>query len=129
MTQPAFPAMKLRSLLLFSILCSGLSMLAQSANFNGFTYQAVVRDANGDPVPSQAVGLQAVIQVGPSDTYVETHAHVAHKLLRGAKEHRAQHTCRHHPLPYAMTDGSHCGKIPRFPEWPDETPEPDPDQM
>ena len=66
--------MKLRALLLFSILCSGLSMLAQSANFNGFTYQAVVRDANGDPVPSQTVGLQAVIQVGPSDTYVETHA-------------------------------------------------------
>lgn len=46
--------------------------LAQS-NFNGFTYQAVVRNNLGDPVPSQVVGLRAVVQVGPN-SYAEDHS-------------------------------------------------------
>ncbi|MBK6777385.1 MAG: hypothetical protein IPG74_16625 [Flavobacteriales bacterium] len=60
-----------RSLLLAFTLLIGVQGIAQ--NFSGFSYQAVVRDNVGDPVPSQPVGVQVTIQVGPSDTYVETH--------------------------------------------------------
>ncbi|HRH39278.1 MAG TPA: hypothetical protein PK760_13090, partial [Flavobacteriales bacterium] len=61
-----------RSLLLVLALFAGLNGIAQ--NFSGFSYQAVVRDNVGDPVASQAVGVQVTIQAGPSDTYVETHS-------------------------------------------------------
>ncbi|MBK9196130.1 MAG: hypothetical protein IPO17_14375 [Flavobacteriales bacterium] len=61
-----------RSLLLAFALLIGVQGIAQ--NFSGFSYQAVVRDNVGDPVPSQTVGVQVTIQVGPTDTYVETHS-------------------------------------------------------
>ncbi|HOY30027.1 MAG TPA: hypothetical protein PLR96_13715, partial [Flavobacteriales bacterium] len=61
-----------RSLLLAFALLLGVHGIAQ--NFSGFSYQAVVRDNVGDPVPAQLVGVQVTIQVGPTDTYVETHS-------------------------------------------------------
>ena len=51
-----------------------LSLAAQAqVNFNGFNYQAVVRDTNGNPVAGQAVGFRVHIHVGASLGYVETH--------------------------------------------------------
>lgn len=59
------------------ILCSLLPKgYAQSYNFSGFNYQAVVRDAGGQPLPNQAVGLQFQIYQGlPTFVggYWETH--------------------------------------------------------
>ncbi|MCB0790510.1 MAG: tail fiber domain-containing protein [Flavobacteriales bacterium] len=43
-------------------------------NFSGINYQAVVRDAGGDPIPGQAIGVQVGIVVGGVDDYWETHA-------------------------------------------------------
>ncbi|MCB9169996.1 MAG: hypothetical protein H6594_06550 [Flavobacteriales bacterium] len=65
--------MKTRTLALCALLLSGLTGFAQS-NFSGFNYQAVVRDANGDPLPDQNVGVQLVISCGSLQPYVEDHA-------------------------------------------------------
>lgn len=48
--------------------------LAAQNNFSGFNYQAVVRDANGDPMPNQNVGVQLVISCGILQPYVEDHS-------------------------------------------------------
>lgn len=44
-------------------------------NFDGFNYQAVVRDASGTPLPNQAIGVEVFIKYGPLDLngYKETH--------------------------------------------------------
>ncbi|MCB0786654.1 MAG: hypothetical protein KDC02_20905 [Flavobacteriales bacterium] len=50
---------------------SGLA-LAQGTLYNALSYQAVARDANGDPIAGQIIGLRFRITAGPGIVYDET---------------------------------------------------------
>ena len=67
--------MRSRFLLIAIALCTvSVHVLAQSANYNGFNYQAVIRNAAGDPLPNQAVGVRVQIYPGIAAGYSETHS-------------------------------------------------------
>lgn len=74
--------MNIRALGLTALLLAALPTLAQ--NFDGFNYQAVVRDAAGEPIPSQAVGVQVIIVSGILQPHVEVHSVTtdAHGLMK-----------------------------------------------
>ncbi|MBK7383619.1 MAG: hypothetical protein IPI81_09825 [Flavobacteriales bacterium] len=74
--------MNIRALGLTALLLAALPTLAQ--NFDGFNYQAVVRDVAGDPLPSQAVGVQVIIVSGVLQPHVEVHSVTtdAHGLMK-----------------------------------------------
>ncbi|MBK9077593.1 MAG: hypothetical protein IPL77_21960 [Flavobacteriales bacterium] len=74
--------MNSRAILLSGTLLLSLTNLAQ--NFDGFNYQAVVRNASGDPLPSQAVGVQVIIVSGILQPHVEVHSVTtdAHGLIK-----------------------------------------------
>lgn len=65
--------MRTRIAFLLCVLLTAFQSHAQD-NFSGFNYQAVVRDAQGQPLPNQAVGVQFTISCGIAAPYVETHA-------------------------------------------------------
>ena len=62
----------LRSKLLLFLAFSSSLALAQGTLYNAITYQAVARDANGAPLPNQAIGLQFDLTAGPGLVYRET---------------------------------------------------------
>ena len=50
-----------------------LPLLAQQNSlYQAISYQAVARDANGDPVANQTIGLEFLITAGPGGVYQET---------------------------------------------------------
>ena len=62
-----------RHFLFLLFLCVTHLSMAQN-NFSGFNYQAVVRNASGDPVANQSVGVRVLISEGAGLWYSETHA-------------------------------------------------------
>ena len=62
-----------RHFLFLLFLCVTHLGMAQN-NFSGFNYQAVVRNASGDPVANQSVGVRVLISEGAGLWYSETHA-------------------------------------------------------
>ncbi|MCC6401071.1 MAG: hypothetical protein IT227_09955 [Flavobacteriales bacterium] len=70
------------------LLCATTLVGICQDNYSGFTYQAVVRGANGDPLAGQNVGVRVRIQPGLSPGYTERHlvttdAHGQIKLVMG----------------------------------------------
>lgn len=65
--------MNIRPLPFLLLMATALSASAQT-NYSGINYQAVVRNAAGDPVANQAVSLRLHIQEGLITGYVETHS-------------------------------------------------------
>lgn len=55
-----------------------LAMLAMQSiaqdNYSGFNYQAVVRNANGEPMPNQSVSVRFILGCGIALPYTETHS-------------------------------------------------------
>lgn len=64
--------MRTRTLLLASALLFGAQGIAQ--NFDGFNYQAVIRNTAGDPLPNQAVAVRFTIVSGILQPHIETYA-------------------------------------------------------
>ena len=64
--------MNARSLFTVLLLCFALAGIGQN-NFTGFNYQAVVRNANGDPLPNQAIGVRVQMNPTGSNGYTERH--------------------------------------------------------
>jgi len=63
--------------LLLAIASTLLSVMLHAQfppNYNGLSYQAVIRDAAGNPLPNQAISLRAQIIPGLGLGYVETHS-------------------------------------------------------
>ena len=65
--------MNVRLLPFLLLFVAAMSASAQT-NYSGINYQAVVRNAAGDPVANQAVSLRLHIQEGLITGYVETHS-------------------------------------------------------
>ncbi|MBK9762979.1 MAG: hypothetical protein IPO87_06355 [Flavobacteriales bacterium] len=65
----------MKTLLPLLFLLVSITSVAQTTNYSGFNYQAVVRDAQGQPLPNQIVGVQILIRESPLDLtgYVENH--------------------------------------------------------
>ncbi|MBK9764641.1 MAG: hypothetical protein IPO87_15150 [Flavobacteriales bacterium] len=63
----------MKTLLPLLFLLVSITNVAQTTNYSGFNYQAVVRDAQGQPMPDQAVGVQFSFTCGGS-VYVEVHS-------------------------------------------------------
>lgn len=74
--------MKTRIAFLLSLLLAGFQSHAQD-NFSGFNYQAVVRDAQGQPLANQAVGVEFILHCNPALPYHERHTTTsdAHGLI------------------------------------------------
>ncbi len=66
--------MRFRILFLSTTLLACAHGFAQSGNFAGLNYQAVIRNTAGDPLPNQNVSLRIEVQAGLSSGYVETHS-------------------------------------------------------
>ena len=64
--------MNARSLFALLLLCFALAGIGQN-NFTGFNYQAVVRNATGDPLPNQAIGVRVQMNPTGSNGYTERH--------------------------------------------------------
>ncbi|MBK7271285.1 MAG: hypothetical protein IPI07_17780 [Flavobacteriales bacterium] len=64
--------MRIRTILLAFALVIAAPGFTQ--NYNGFNYQAVIRNAAGDPLPNQAVGVRVQINPGIAAGYSETHS-------------------------------------------------------
>ena len=64
--------MNARSLFTVLLLCFALAGIGQN-NFTGFNYQAVVRNATGDPLPNQAIGVRVQMNPTGSNGYTERH--------------------------------------------------------
>ncbi|MCB9180920.1 MAG: hypothetical protein H6593_05620 [Flavobacteriales bacterium] len=63
----------MRSLFAAAMLLVCLPLLAQQNSlYQAISYQAVARDANGDPVANQTIGLEFLITAGPGGVYQET---------------------------------------------------------
>lgn len=62
--------------LLTLILCLHLAVIALAQSNQGFSYQAVVRDAEGNPIASQSVGVKLTLVDADETTthYAETHS-------------------------------------------------------
>ncbi|MCB0811720.1 MAG: hypothetical protein KDB87_00875 [Flavobacteriales bacterium] len=71
----------IRSLLLAFLLgAQGSYTLAQFGPYDSFNYQAVARDANGDPLVNQSISLRLTISYGISFAYQETYAATTNEL-------------------------------------------------
>ncbi|HMQ77858.1 MAG TPA: hypothetical protein PKE21_17235 [Flavobacteriales bacterium] len=64
--------MRIRTTFIAFALVITVPSLAQ--NYDGFNYQAVIRNAAGDPLPNQAVGVRVQINPGIAAGYSETHS-------------------------------------------------------
>ncbi len=64
--------MNARSLFTVLLLCFAMAGIGQN-NFTGFNYQAVVRNAIGDPLPNQAIAVRVQMNPTGSNGYTERH--------------------------------------------------------
>jgi hypothetical protein len=70
--------------LLLTMLCFNLKGYTQTPQ--GFTYQAVVRNAGGTPIANKTVGVRITLEDASHVAYyTETHAQISYAILREDK--------------------------------------------